>query len=347
MITAIWCEKRALSVGIPRRSTEWSTESSCTRVARWISSTTAASVTVRGSSAPDARWLSSSSVGRNSFPFIRSRCSFTSAMMGKSAAMMRRSSSATSSSSLATGRWISPSETGASCWLTSFRLGERLASLADVLEPDIHREDAAVHLSGLRFLPQLFERPSQPVQHAEPLLIARGRQFQPTPQDRLRHDVGALLEEAHAQGFRGAQLALGRPQRLLQLGNGLVQQPHLLERDPEIVVRLEVPLVDVLVDALFEPGEHLLEVLLLVPRRLLVRNLHASVAYRRFVLQDHGAQVDEVAPRRRFVAHLHLGVLGRRPFLAGGGAGGDAAAGASIASAAFARSFLGSCSATR
>src|SRR5256884_678911 len=321
MITAIWCEKRALSVGIPRRSTEWSTESSCTRVARWISSTTAASVTVRGSSAPDARWLSRSSVGRNRFPFIRSRCSFTSAMMGKSAAMIRRSSSATSSSSLATGRWISPSETGASCWLTSFRLGERLASLADVLEPDIHREDAPVHLSGLRFLPQLFERPSQPVQHAEPLLIARGRQVQPTPQDRLRHDVGALLEKAHAQGFRRAQLALGRPQRLLQLGNGLVQQPHLLERDPEIVVRLEVPLVDVLVDALFEPGEHLLEVLLLVPRRLLVRDLHAGVACPRFVLPNHCAQLDEVAPRRRFVAHLHLCVLGRRPFLARGGPG--------------------------
>src|SRR5438046_10748071 len=34
MITATWCENSALSVGIPRRSTEWSTESSCTRVAR-------------------------------------------------------------------------------------------------------------------------------------------------------------------------------------------------------------------------------------------------------------------------------------------------------------------------
>src|SRR5256885_90075 len=71
MITATWCENRALIVGIPRRITEWSTESSCTRVARWISSTTAASVTVRASSAPDARWLRRSRVGRNSLPFMQ------------------------------------------------------------------------------------------------------------------------------------------------------------------------------------------------------------------------------------------------------------------------------------
>src|SRR6266702_1404063 len=175
MITAIWCENSALMVGMPRRSTEWSTESSCTSVARWISSTTAASVTARGSSAPAAWWLSSSSVGRNSFPFIRSRWSLTSAMIGKSAAMMRRSSPATRSSSAATGCWMSRNETGATCWLTSLGAAERL---------------------------------------------------------------------------RAAELALGRPQRLLQLGDGLVHQAHLLERDAEVVVRLEVGLVDVLVDPL-------------------------------------------------------------------------------------------------
>src|SRR5439155_1394631 len=53
MITATWWENSALMVGIPRRSTEWSTESSCTRVARWISSTTAASVKL-----PRLRFLS-------------------------------------------------------------------------------------------------------------------------------------------------------------------------------------------------------------------------------------------------------------------------------------------------
>src|SRR5438445_1817790 len=40
------------------------------------SSTTAASVTARASTAWAARWLKRRSVGRNSFPFIRSRCSF-------------------------------------------------------------------------------------------------------------------------------------------------------------------------------------------------------------------------------------------------------------------------------
>src|SRR3989454_5231601 len=234
MITATWCENRALIVGIPRRSTEWSTESSCTRVARWISSTTAASVTVRASSAPDARWLRSSRVGRNSLPFMRSRCSLTSAIMGKSAVMMRRSSSATSSSSPATGRWMSPSETGASCWLTSFRLGERPGPLADVFEPDVHGEDAAVQVPRLHLFPLLFEGPAQPVQHTEPLLIARRRELQTAAQDRLRDHVGPLLEETHAQGFRRPELPLGRPQRLLQLGDRLVQQPHFLERDEAI-----------------------------------------------------------------------------------------------------------------
>src|SRR5947208_13217245 len=204
MITATWCENRALIVGIPRRSTEWSTESSCTSVARWISSTTAASVTARASSAPDARSLSSSSVGRNSLPFIRRRCSLTSAMIGKSAAMMRRSSSATRSSSLATGRWMSASATGATCWLTSLHLGERPRPGADVLEADIHGEHPAVQVPRLHLFSLLLERPAEPVQDAESLLIARRGQLEPAPQDRLGHDIGALVDEADAQ-------RLGRP----------------------------------------------------------------------------------------------------------------------------------------
>ena len=50
-MTETWWLNSELMVGMPRRSTEWSTESSCTRVARWISSTTAASVVARGSRA--------------------------------------------------------------------------------------------------------------------------------------------------------------------------------------------------------------------------------------------------------------------------------------------------------
>ena len=51
MMTETWWLNSELIVGMPRRSTEWSTESSCTSVARWISSTTAASAWPAGRSA--------------------------------------------------------------------------------------------------------------------------------------------------------------------------------------------------------------------------------------------------------------------------------------------------------
>src|SRR5438445_2125922 len=314
MITATWCENSALVVGMPRRSTEWSTESSCTRVARWISSTTAASVTARGSSPPAAWWLSSSSVGRKSLPFIRSRWAFTSAMIEKSAAMMRRNSPATRSSPAATGCCTSRSVTGATCWLTSLGAGERLGALGHVHEADVDREHPAVHLAGLDLLALCLQRPAQPVEDRHPLLIARRGQLDRPPQNRFGHDVGALLDEAHAQGLRALELALGRAQRLLELGNRLIEQSHLLERDAEVVVRLEVGLVDVLVDPLFETRQHLLEIALLVARRLFVGHLHARVALGQLLIEDHGAQVHEVAPvHDRLVAYFHLGVLGRYP----------------------------------
>src|SRR5205809_4894 len=316
MITATWCEKRALSVGMPRRSTEWSTESSCTRVARWINSTTAASVTARESSEPVAWLESSSSVGRNSFPFMRTRCSFTWAMIGKSAAMMRPSSPATRSRSPATGRWRSRSETGATCWLMLLRLGERLGALAHVPESDVHREHPAVQLAGFDPLPLFLERAAQPVQDAQTLLVAtRGRQVQRAPQDRLRHDEGALVEEAHAQRLGASEFSVGRPQRLLQLRNRLVQEAHLLEGHAQIVVRLKVGLVDVLVDPLLEAREHLLKVAFLVPGRLFVRDFHARVAHRQIFLEDHRAQVHEVPCLDGLVPHLHLRVPSRGPSL--------------------------------
>src|ERR1051325_2089683 len=308
MITATWWENSALMVGMPRRSTEWWTASSCTRVARGINSTTAASVTPRGSSAPAARLASNSSVGRNSLPFIRSKCSLTSAMTGNVAAMMRRSSSATRSSSSATGRWMSPRVARASCWLTSFRLGERLLARAHVFEPYVHGEHPPVQVPRLDPFALLLERPGQPVQDAEPLLIARGRQLERAPQDRLRHHVRPLFHEAHAQGFRAAQLPLGCAQRLLQLGDRLVEQPHLLERDTQIIMRLEVGFVDVLVDALLEALQHVLEVLLFVARRLLVGHLHARVALGQFLVQDHRAQVHELSGVDGLIAHFQLRV---------------------------------------
>src|SRR5690242_11075010 len=160
---------------------------------------------------------------------MRSRCSLTSAMTGKAAAMMRRSSSATRSRSSATGRWMSPSVARASCWLTSLRLGERLLARADVFEADIHGEHPPVQVPRLDPLALFLERPRQPIEDAEPLLIARGRQLERAPQNRLRHDVRALFHEAHPQGLRAAQLPLRGAQRLLELGDRLVEQPHLLE----------------------------------------------------------------------------------------------------------------------
>src|SRR2546422_755789 len=198
-----------------------------------MSSTTAASVTAQASDIPDAWLLSKSSVGRNSLPFIRSRCSFTSATIGKSAAMMRRSSPTTRSRSAATGRWMSRRETGVSCWLTSLGPGECAGALADVLESDVHGNDAAVQLTRLGFLALLFQRPAQPVEDPQPFLVTRRRQVERAPQDRFRHDMGALLHEASAQRLGAPQLPLGSAQCLLELRDRFVEQPHLLERDAE------------------------------------------------------------------------------------------------------------------
>src|SRR2546425_2895897 len=291
-------------VGMPRRSTEWSTESSCTRVARWISSTMAASVTARGSSAPLARCDSSSSVGRNSFPFMCSRCSFTSVMTGKSAATMRRSSAATPSSSAATGRWMSRSDTRAICWLTLLRLPERLDAVGHVAEADVHREHPPVQLARLGALAEPLERAAEPIEHAQSIVVPRGGQVEPAPQDRLGDHVRALFHEARPQRLRRLELPLGRPQRLLQLRDRLVEQPHLLEGDSQVVVRLEVRLVDVLLDALAEAGEHPLEVALLVARRLLVLDLHARVALDVHLLEDHRARSEEHTSELQSLAYL-------------------------------------------
>src|SRR5256885_2035874 len=155
---------------------------------------------------------------------MRTRCSFTSAMIGKSAAMIRPSSSATRSSSPATGRWRSRSATGTTCWLTLFRLGERLGALPHVPESDVHGEHPAVQVARFDPLALLLERAAQPVQDTQALLITGGRQVQRAPQDRLRDDVGALVEEAHAQRLRAPQFSVRRlvpPRHLRVASRGL------------------------------------------------------------------------------------------------------------------------------
>src|SRR4029077_14536577 len=114
-----------------------------------------------------------------------SKCPFTSAMSGKSAAMMRCSSDATCASSAATGRCSSRSAIGATCWLISLRLGQRLGPLADVPEPDVDGEHTAVQLAGFDPLSLLLQGPAEPIQNTQELLIARCRENEPASTDPL------------------------------------------------------------------------------------------------------------------------------------------------------------------
>src|SRR2546430_7091880 len=138
---------------------------------------------------------------------MRRRCSLTSAMMGKSAAMIRRSSATTRSSSSATGRWMSRRETGATCWLTSLGPGERSSALADVPKADIHGEDAPVQGPRLDLLPLLLQRAAEPIEDPEPALVPRPGHLKPPPQARPRADVRLLLPEAPPHRLGGLQLA--------------------------------------------------------------------------------------------------------------------------------------------
>src|SRR2546428_9242043 len=127
---------------------------------------------------------------------MRTRCSFTSAMIGKSAAMIRLSSSATRSSSPATGRWRSRSATGTTCWLTLFRQGERIGPLPHVPESDVHGEHPSVQVARFDPLALLLERAAQPVQDTQALLITGGRQVVRQPHARPPDDVCALVAES-------------------------------------------------------------------------------------------------------------------------------------------------------
>src|SRR5439155_1424487 len=251
MITATWCENRPLIVGIPRRSGEWSTESSWTSVARWMSSTIAARVTARGSAAPApvACALSNSSVGRNSFPFMRRRCSLTSAMIGKSAAMSRRSSSTTRSSCPATGRWMSGRVTRASCWVTSARLGERLDPLAHVHEPDVRGEHAAVELSRLRNL-----HPGVAVRLLDLLLEDHRAEIHEVPaHGRLVADFHLGVLGLHQLALLGHRLGrhqhrerrLGPPVFRIMLDHALVHRPRLV---PQVGAQQRVGELEVAID---------------------------------------------------------------------------------------------------
>src|SRR5262249_33301027 len=115
-------------------------------------------------------------------------------MMGKSAATMRRSSAATWSSSAATGRWMSPSEARIAFSLASPRGGGRFPPPPDAHEGDAAGKPAAIQPGGFGGFPLPPEGAGEPVQDAEPLLVAGRRQLERAPQDRFRHDRRALFE---------------------------------------------------------------------------------------------------------------------------------------------------------
>src|SRR5262249_53208532 len=137
--------------------------------------------------------------------------------------MTRRSSSTTCSSSAATGRCTSRRLTRATCWLTLLRLGERFHALLGIKEANVDREHAAVQIARIGFLSLLLQRAAEPVQDAQALLVARSRQVEAAAQDRFGDAIGGFFEEADPEHFRRPQLPFGRPQRLLQLGDGFVE----------------------------------------------------------------------------------------------------------------------------
>src|SRR5262249_13597511 len=144
----------------------------------------------------------------------------------------------------------------------------------DVLE----RLDRELPVSGV-----LIDR-AQVVQHARGLdrRDRGGLEALAEPLDReLRH---ALLEEAvpkHAAALDRASEVLARQ---LKLADRLVDEAHLLVRDPQVVVRLVVLGRQLLLDALLELAEDLLERDLALRRRD-VRRLVGQDLVRQLLLE--------------------------------------------------------------
>src|SRR5215204_2129282 len=103
-----------------------------------------------------------------------------------------------------------------------------------------------------------------------------------------------LLDEALTERLIRPN-AIRRPtEGLLELGNRLVHEAHLLVRNAKVVMGLVVFLLDVFRDALLETFEHLLEVRLLVARRRLLFRHHAR-GLRALPRAQPLAEIDEFA----------------------------------------------------
>src|SRR5450759_1049307 len=268
-------------VGMPRRSDEWSTESSWTTLARWMSSTMAAMVSARSWGVSSSIDASSSTVGRNILPFMPVRCAFTDSTIGASARTMRHISSGTHSRRARTGAWISSSAEASRMGLVGARSSREgglhgVQSLADVTELDVDGEDPFVERHGFGRLLEALRRVTHQVEHANELVVAGAGFREGTLQDGPRDGELPLLEEALAERLVRAHAPLRAAQGLLELGDGLVEETHLLVGDAEVVVRLVVLFLDIVGHALLELAQHVLEVGVLVATGLLLVDHHAG-----------------------------------------------------------------------
>src|SRR5262245_5234537 len=112
--------------------------------------------------------------------------------------------------------------------------------ISHVEEADVDGESPLVTAQGL--VPALLrlERPTQPVDQPDLVFIAARQTLGRPPENGLGDGEARFLEERDAQLLRRLEPALGRSERLLELRDRLVEETHLLEGDPEIVMRLEI-----------------------------------------------------------------------------------------------------------
>src|SRR5262249_5288219 len=140
------------------------------------------------------------------------------------------------------------------------------------------------------------ERPAQPIDQADLLLVAARQALDRAPENRLGDREAGLLVERDPQLLRGLEPAFGRTERFLELRDRFVEQAHLLERDSEIVMGLKVLGIDVFLDAALELGERLVKRLVLVFDRRGLIDPNSGIAVLRLV-ENETPEIDE---RRRW-----------------------------------------------
>src|ERR1019366_303036 len=136
---------------------------------------------------------------------------------------------------------------------------EFLQPLADVAERGVRAVDLQERPVGVLPITQRDIDVREVVLQAEAVFLAEvgGLEALAVPLDR---ELGeALLEEAQAEHRAALDRVLRAFRGSLELAGGFVREGHLLVGDPEVVVRLEVLGRELLLDALLELPEDLLE----------------------------------------------------------------------------------------